>query len=155
MRENNNSYRYVRNSAAADYQYGSAAPAYTPQRRQPGSYEAPQPRKAPQKARNFSITGTIIVLCAIGFLAYVMVNYVRVQSELTGTIKTVADKQVTLNKVTSDNDELYSRIISSVDLEHIEAVARGELGMTYATEGQIITYTRVGNDYMRKVDNGK
>jgi hypothetical protein len=49
------------------------------------------------------------------------------------------------------NDEDYNRIISSVDLEEIRKIAIGELGMTYAKEGQIITYENAGNDYMRRV----
>ena len=49
------------------------------------------------------------------------------------------------------NDEEYSRITSSIDLEEIKRIAIGELGMTYAKEGQIITYDSVENDYMRQV----
>lgn len=50
-----------------------------------------------------------------------------------------------------ENDEEYNRINSNIDLEEIKRIAIGELGMTYAGEGQIITYSHVGNDYMRKV----
>ena len=39
----------------------------------------------------------------------------------------------------------------TLDLEEIKRVAIGELGMTYAKEGQIITYTAEGDDSMRKV----
>ena len=38
-----------------------------------------------------------------------------------------------------------------MDLEEIKRAAIGELGMTYAKEGQIIMYTAEGNDSMRKV----
>ena len=51
------------------------------------------------------------------------------------------------------NDEAYSRITGNIDLEEIKRIAIGELGMTYAQEGQIITYSNVGNDYMRQVTN--
>ncbi len=151
MRENN-SFRYVRN-AEEEYQYGSAAPAYAPRRSNPGHQERPGQRKATRRNTKFSFTGMLMVVGAFAFLAWMMVNYVRVQSELTSTVKSVASKQVQLTNLTSDNDELYSRIISSVDLEQIEFIARSELGMKYAQEGQVITYTSVGNDYMRKVDS--
>jgi len=152
MRENNNSFRYVsRNNE--EYQYGSAAPAYAPRRSNPGHQERPEHRKAKRRHSRFSLLGMGIVIGAFAFLACMMVNYVRVQSELTSTVKAVANKQVALNNLVSDNDELYSRIISSVDLEQIEATARGELGMNYAGDGQVITYASVGNDYMRKVDS--
>ena len=49
------------------------------------------------------------------------------------------------------NDEEYNRIISSIDLEEIKRIAIGELGMTYAQEGQIVLYVNEDNDYMRQV----
>lgn len=154
MRENTTSFRYMRNQDSA-YQYGSAAPAYEPRRRKPGEYERPEQRKSHKRDSRFSFKGLFFVIPAFAFLAIVMVHYVTVQSELTSTVKTVAGKEIALSKLTSDNDELYSRIINSVDLDDIEAIAKGELGMTYAGEGQIITYTSVANDYMRKVDSSK
>lgn len=150
MRENN-SFRYVRNNE--EYQYSTAAPAIAPRRSNPNRQERPEQRKAKKRTGRFSFQGMVIVAAAFAFLAIVMVNYVRVQSELTSTRKAVASKQVALNNLTSDNDELYSRIVNSVDLDQIEAIARGELGMKYAGEGQIITYTSAGNDYMRRVDS--
>lgn len=150
MRENN-SFRYVRNND--EYQYGSAAPAYAPRRSNPEQQQKPG-LKNRRKRSSFSFKGMVLVAGAFAFLAVVMVNYVRVQSELTSTVKDVAGKEVALNKLVSDNDEFYSRIISSVDLDEIETIARSELGMKYAGEGQVITYTSVGNDYMRKVDSG-
>ena len=66
-------------------------------------------------------------------------------------MENIASLESELNSKKLANDEEYSRITSSVDLEEIKRVAIGELGMTYAKEGQIITYTAEGNDSMRKV----
>ena len=49
------------------------------------------------------------------------------------------------------NDEEYSRIESSVNLEQIKQIAINELGMTYAGEGQIVEYSSEGSDYVRQV----
>ena len=57
-----------------------------------------------------------------------------------------------LTNLRSENDEHYTRVTSSIDLKHIEEVARGELGMTYAGDGQVVVYDSVGNDYMRRAD---
>ena len=48
------------------------------------------------------------------------------------------------------NDEEYSRIISSVDLDHVKNVAINELGMQYAEEGQVVTIETQGDDYVRQ-----
>ena len=49
-----------------------------------------------------------------------------------------------------ENDEEYSRIISSVDLEYIKDVAINQLGMRYAEEGQIVEVETQGDDYVRQ-----
>ncbi len=62
----------------------------------------------------------------------------------------VAKKESELNRLKLSNDEEYSRITNSIDLEEIRRIAIGELGMTYAKEGQIESYSSEGNDYMRR-----
>ena len=74
-------------------------------------------------------------LCAASFI---LVNYIQLQSELTTLTKIVADKESDLNSLKLSNDEDYNRIMSGIDLEEIKRVAIGELGMTYAQEGQIV-----------------
>ena len=49
-----------------------------------------------------------------------------------------------------DNDEYETRINSSVDLEEIKRIALNELGMKYASEGQIVNIEGGNNDYLRK-----
>ncbi len=87
-------------------------------------------------------------LCAA---AFILVNYIQLQADLTNLTKGVAAKQSELNSLRSENDEKYNRIINSIDLEEIKRIAIGELGMTYAKEGQIIFYADEGDDYMRQV----
>ena len=43
--------------------------------------------------------------------------------------------------------------MSSVDLEEIKRIAISELGMKYAKEGQVITYSGEGSDYVRQYDD--
>ena len=52
-----------------------------------------------------------------------------------------------------ENDETYTKIMSSVDLEEIKRIAINELGMKYAKEGQVITYSGEGSDYVRQYDD--
>nr|WP_300917094.1 hypothetical protein [uncultured Acetatifactor sp.] len=87
-------------------------------------------------------------LCAA---AFILVNYIQLQSDLTTLTKTVADMESELNGLKLSNDEEYNRIISGIDLEEIKRVAIGELGMGYAEEGQIVEYENQEGDYMRRV----
>ena len=90
----------------------------------------------------------VTALCAAGLI---LINYIQLQAQLTNKMEQITRVESQLNTMRVANDEEYNRIINSVDLEEIKRIAIGELGMTYAAEGQIITYTNAGNDYMRKV----
>ena len=97
----------------------------------------------------------VFLMGALCAAAFVLINYIQLQADLTNRIRNIATLESELNAMKLANDEEYSRITSSVDLEEIKRVAIGELGMSYAKEGQIITYKAEGNDYMRKVDDNE
>ena len=89
-----------------------------------------------------------VALCAA---AFVLVNYIQLQTELTNLTRSIASKEIEVNNLRMANDEEYNRILSSIDLEEIKRIAMGELGMVYAEEGQIILYDSTSSDYMRQV----
>lgn len=93
----------------------------------------------------------LFLAAALCTCAWILVNYIQLQSELTAMTKTVARRESELNQLKLANDEEYNRIISSINLEEVRRIAMGELGMVYAEEGQIITYEGNRSDYMRKV----
>lgn len=142
-----------RNSA---YVYGNAAYDYdiSIQRQleeEPRRRLSNETKKNREKARHMSLGYVTFLLAALLTCAVVLINYVQLQSELTARNEIIAEKHSQLNTMKIDNDETYKRITSNIDLEEIKRIAIGELGMTYAQEGQIITYSNVGNDYMRQV----
>ena len=108
-------------------------------------------RKNREKARHMSLGYVAFLMAALLVSAVILINYIQVQSAYTNSTKEIARLESKLNTLKLSNDEEYNRITSSIDLEEIKCVAIGELGMTYAKEGQIITYSSVGTDYMRQV----
>ncbi len=112
------------------------------------SHEA---RKNRDKAHHMSLGYVIFLMAALCVAGVILINYIQLQSELTGKIKNIASLESELNHLKMSNDEEYNRIVSSIDLEEIKRIAIGELGMTYAKEGQIVTYINSGNDYMRRI----
>lgn len=111
-------------------------------------------RKNRDKARHMSFGYVAFLVAALCTCAFILINYIQLQAELTNKMQHVARLERELNSLRLSNDEEYSRITSSIDLEEIKRIAIGELGMVYAEEGQIISYTNKGNDYMRRVSNG-
>ncbi len=111
----------------------------------------PAVRKNREKARRMSAGYVIFLAAAMCAVAFILVNYVQLQAELTSRIRQVSTKESELNSLKSENDEEYNRIINSINLEEIKRIAIGELGMIYAQEGQIVPYSNKNNDYMRQV----
>lgn len=108
-------------------------------------------RKNRDKALYMNLGYLTFLVVALISAAFVLIGYLRLQSELTLTIKNIAALESELNNLKLSNEEEYNRAISSVDLEEIRQVAIGELGMRYAKEGQIINVSGEGSDYMRQL----
>lgn len=109
-------------------------------------------RRRKEKAQYMSVGYVLFLTVALVFAGVVLVKYIQVQTELTNVVKVISNQEIELNNLRVKNEENYSRIISSVDMEEVKRVAIGELGMVYPKEGQVIFYTNEGNDYVRKVE---
>lgn len=107
-------------------------------------------RKNRDKARHMNIGYMAFLSMAMIVAGLVLVSYIRLQSEITSNIKYVSRLEKDLNNKKLENEEEYSRILSAVNLEEIKRVAVEELGMTYANQGQVISYSSEGNDYVRQ-----
>lgn len=111
----------------------------------------PIPRKKPQVRTSSMSIGYIIVLAvAILAVGYVLVGYVELQSDITNRTNNISQMESKLNNARLTNDEKYTKIMSSIDLEEIKNIAINELGMRYAKEGQVVTYSGEGSDYVRQ-----
>ena len=92
----------------------------------------------------------MFLTAAFAVLGFVLTGYIRLQSDITSSTRRVAQLESTYLDMKLDNEQEYERIVNSVDLNEVKRVAIEELGMHYATEGQIITYTDTMSDYVRQ-----
>ena len=144
----------IRNNYAAFVQ-GTAVKKEEPVQRpyvRPVEHKAVK-RRPRRKLSLAEVASAMLAIVSFAICAYMMVSYVRLRSELTEMSRSVTAKRSELSSMISHNDAEYNRIMASVDLSEIEAIARGELGMTYASEGQICFYSGETNDYMRRYGN--
>ena len=123
---------------------------YVPEerRRKPISNTA---RKNREKARHMNLGYVLFLSCAVIAAGFILTIYIGLQSDITNSIKNISRLESQLNALKLDNDEEYSRITSSVDLEEVKRIAIQELGMKYAEEGQIVIVEGGGSDYMRQM----
>ena len=164
------SYEGTRSRSAArrqweeqEYWYGTEAPALDPWQEEEEPYRAPEGRqKRRTKAQKAPARRTFMNPFLIAFMAGVMclmsfflIEYISLQSQVTGTINEIAQLETQLASLKSDNDETLNEINSSINLDDIKYRAIAQLGMTYAKEDQIVTYDGGSGDYVRQVSELK
>lgn len=89
---------------------------------------------------------------ALVFAVMTLCSYINLQSDITNQVDAISEMESRYNNLKLTNDEEYNRINNSIDLEEIKAVAIGELGMTYAREGQIVNVEDSETDYVRQTE---
>ena len=132
--------------------------------------EEPQPvRRMPSKhgktgaqnrsrAKHKNLMNPALIVFMVGvmcLMAFFLIEYIRLQSEVTGTVTEIAKLETQLSSLKSDNDETLNEIDSSINLDDIKYRAIAQLGMTYAKEDQIVTYDGGSGDYVRQVSELK
>lgn len=108
-------------------------------------------RKNRDKAKHMSAGYVFFLSLALLATGYILIYYIGLQSDITHSVKHISKLEKELNDLKLANDEEYSRITSSVDLEEIKRIAIQELGMQYAEEGQIISFSSESNDYVKQM----
>ena len=103
------------------------------------------------KAKRMSPGYVLFLAAAVIIACLTLTSYIKMQAELTVSIKRVAYLESQLNNLRLTNDEELERIESSVNLEEIKQIAVEELGMTYAKAGQVVTISDEGSDYVRQL----
>lgn len=121
-----------------------------PDRNEPVKKVSARTRKNRERAKHMNIGSVLSMAVAMVAAGFILTWYLTLQSDITNSIKHIAALESELNQLRRDNDENYSRITSDVDLEEVKRVAIQELGMTYAREGQIVTFNGEGSDYVRQ-----
>ena len=113
--------------------------------------ENQSPRRKTHARRSMSPAYVMVFLVCMCATLGVIMWYVNLRSQMVSKVTTINRMESQLNTIRQKNDEEKLRIDNSIDLEEVKRIAIGELGMTYPEEGQIITYSGEGTDYMRKV----
>lgn len=93
----------------------------------------------------------LFLVAAVAVTAFLLINYLNLKSELTTTVNNISQLEKEYANLKMTNDEDYSSVESSINVEEIRRVAIEELGMTYAGDGQIIGFSAEGDDYVRQV----
>ena len=108
-------------------------------------------RKNRERAKHMSAGYVLFLSVALVVTGIILVNYIGLQSDITNSVKHISTLEKQLNDLKLANDEDYSRITSSINLEEVKRIAIQELGMQYAEEGQIVSFASQNNDYVKQL----
>ena len=146
------------NASGQMYVYGNAVPKpeQTPEKKQvsrPKKKVSRQVQKNRKKALRMS-PGYVVFLSIAAIIALVIcVNYVKLQSRMSGYSKDITALQGELANLREENNTKYNAIMDSVNLDEIREKAQKDLGMVYAEPEQVIGYQRPSADYVKQYED--
>lgn len=124
-------------------------PAERPERRQRPQHQVKRAAKQ-ESVQYVNVLYTFFLVAAACMVLWSCVNYLQLQAETTSRVKNIAALETQLEDLRKENDDNYTRIMTSVDLDYIKDVAINELGMVYAQADQVILYDGGTRDYVRQ-----
>lgn len=144
-------YRTDRAVSRKEYIYGSAAPDIKRELEEaPRKKLSATTRKNRDRAKHMNLPYVLFLVVAMAMAIVMLTGYIRANAEVVNSVERIASLESQYLNLKADNDEEYNRIVNSVDLNEVKRIAQEELGMHYATEGQIITYTDSIGDYVKQ-----
>lgn len=126
-----------------------AVPAPAPQHKTPKQVSH---RAQVNRDRALSMNPAFVLFLTLVSIAilFACVNFLQMKSEITRKANTLAVLESEYSQLKADNDAYYSQVSSSADIEKIKAIAINRLGMKYASEDQVITYTTERSSYVKQ-----
>ncbi|MEE1314489.1 MAG: hypothetical protein UHS49_01810 [Faecalimonas sp.] len=129
----------------ASYVYGNTArkelQQVAPRQAKPQREVSQRVKKNQDKALHMSRGYVVFLAVAAIVTLFSCVQYLKLQSEITSRSKHITAMQQELAEAKEENTTRYNAIVNSMNLEGIRDKAMNELGMVYATEDQVISYT--------------
>lgn len=109
-----------------------------------------QVQKNRRKAMQMS-AGYVLFLSFAAVVALVVcIQYLSLQSEMAMRSQNITKLQKQLVSAKEENTTKYNAITDSVNLEEVRGRAINELGMVYASVGQIVEYQSPLNNYVKQ-----
>lgn len=150
-REDADSQMYVYGNVAA---LPGAAPGYREKSpKEHGRKASKQVRRNRRMALHMNSAYVIFLSVAALMSVIVCVNYVKLQSRITGCSEKITEMQAELANLREENNAKYNAVMDSVNLDEIRDRAQNQLGMVYASPEQIIKYDDPAADYVKQYED--
>ncbi len=105
-------------------------------------------RRNRERAMYMSPARVMLLSACVAISTLAAVSLIQTQSQITQRMKHIASLESQLTDLKADNDAKYKEIVTSVDLDYIKDVAINELGMSYASEEQVVYFSVENDNFM-------
>lgn len=107
-------------------------------------------RRNREKALRMNLPYVVFLTVASIATVFVCINFLKLQAQGITYRTEIANLESKLSTMKLANDNAYEDAVSSVNMDEVKTIAINELGMEYADEGQVITYSNQDGDYIRQ-----
>jgi cell division protein FtsL len=108
------------------------------------------PQQKPVAMPSMGAASFVFLISAVLVTVAVCFAYLYVQSGITSMKNQVVSLQAEIAQTKQENQETYEKIMDSVDLSEVYAIATGELGMTQAVDNQVYKYNNSKSDMVKQ-----
>jgi len=103
-----------------------------------------------ERAKHMSLGYVLLLTVLTAVVAYASIQYIKFQTEVNTHIREISRLESSIAEVKMDNNAIERRIATFTDIDTIRYKAVNELGMGYAKESQIKTFSMNEGDYMNQ-----
>ena len=125
-------------------------PVGEPEYRQKTSRQVLKNRR---RALSMNTAYAVFLASAAIFAVVICFLYLRLQSETVARSENITALQAELADRKEENNTRYNFVMDAVNLDEIRTKAQKDLGMVYASEDQIVEYTRPSADYVKQYED--
>jgi cell division protein FtsL len=108
------------------------------------------PQAKPVAMPSIGRASFVFLVAAVLVTVAVCFGYLYVQSGITTMKNQVVNLQLEISQTKQENQEAYEKIMDSVDLAEVYAIATGELGMTQAVDNQVYKYNNSKSNMVKQ-----
>ncbi|MBO5373572.1 MAG: hypothetical protein J6A75_12775 [Lachnospiraceae bacterium] len=103
-----------------------------------------------QKALRLGMGYVFFCAVAVFLTVGICVQYICVQTAISSRLKNISDLETEVMNLRAENDSAMKSIELTTDLDAVKEKAITQLGMQYASGGQIVYYSVEDSDYMNQ-----
>ena len=133
---------------AREYVYGNTAGKVNS--READIHPIREERRKNSRRVRLHLYNILTIFASVAIVIMVVFGYIKLQTEVTKDRVTLSKLKAEYEELKRSNDLYKDRIDSNIDLGEVARIAREDLGMKIAGEGQIIIYSGCIDDYVKQ-----